>query len=202
MTTDARQILITEVEPGSPAEGVLRVGDVITGVGGKAFQGDARTLFGKAITEAERTEGGGLRLARWRAGKTESVVVKLPPLGSYSATAPYDCPKSKHILEQGCSKLASKMRAKPTAGHPITRALNALALLASGDKKYLPVVREQVELLSKYDQSGGVRTWQYAYINILLAEYVLATGDRSHVDTGLRRITKMIVDGQSAVGSW
>ena len=39
-------------------------------------------------------------------------------------------------------------------------------------------------------------------INLFLAEYVLATGDRSLIDSGLKRITKMIVDGQSVVGSW
>jgi len=53
VTTDARQIQITKVEKGSPADGLLEVGDVITGVQGKPFGDDARILFGKAITEAE-----------------------------------------------------------------------------------------------------------------------------------------------------
>ncbi|NCF98116.1 MAG: acetylesterase [Planctomycetia bacterium] len=57
-------------------------------------------------------------------------------------------------------------------------------------------------MLSEYNRSSGVRTWQYAYVNILLAEYVIATGDRSFVEKGLERITRMIVDGQSVVGSW
>ena len=35
-TTDARQIRITEVDKGSPADGVLAVGDVILGVGRQA----------------------------------------------------------------------------------------------------------------------------------------------------------------------
>lgn len=37
VTTDARQIAITEVEKDSPADGILAVGDVILGVGGKPF---------------------------------------------------------------------------------------------------------------------------------------------------------------------
>jgi hypothetical protein len=94
------------------------------------------------------------------------------------------------------------MKANPTQGHIIARALNATALLASGNKAYLPLVKEQAKLLSEYNQARGVRTWQYAYVNIFLAEYVLATGDRTYVDAGLKRITKMIVDGQSIVGSW
>ena len=54
VTTDARQISITKVEKGSPADGVFLVGDVILGVGGKPFSYDPRTEFGKAITKIGR----------------------------------------------------------------------------------------------------------------------------------------------------
>ncbi len=57
VTTDARQIAITEVEKGSPADGILAVGDVILGVGGKPFSYDPRTELGRALTIAE-TEAG------------------------------------------------------------------------------------------------------------------------------------------------
>ncbi len=202
VTFDARQIYVTQVTEGSPADGVLQVGDVILGVGGKPFALDPRTELGRAITEAEKKLGGGrLSLIRWRAGKTDTAVVKLPVLGSYSATAPYDCPKSKRILEQGCKALARKIKEYPPRGNEIPRSLNALALLASGNPEYLPIVRQQVEVLSKYAQPSGVRTWQYGYVNILLAEYTLATGDRTFMPD-LERITMMVVHGQSAVGSW
>ncbi len=73
-TTDARQILITKVDKGSPADGVLEVGDVVLGVGGKLFTDDARKSFGRAITEAEKAENGGiLRLIRWRDGNSSAV---------------------------------------------------------------------------------------------------------------------------------
>ena len=102
VTSDARQIAITKVAKGSPAYGILEVGDVILGVGGKAFSYDPRTEMGKALTAAESEAGNGeLTLSRWRAGRSEEVVVKIPVLGTYSPTAPYDCPKSKRILEQG-----------------------------------------------------------------------------------------------------
>ena len=100
VTSDARQVAITKVEKGSPADGVLAVGDVLLGVGGKAFSYDPRTELGQALSAAESDAGGGtLALTRWRAGKTEEIVVKLAVLGNYSATAPYVCPKSKRILE-------------------------------------------------------------------------------------------------------
>jgi len=88
----ARQILITAVAKGSPADGILQVGDVILGVDGKAFTGDARVQFAGAIAEAESEKGGGrFRVLRWREGKSEAAEMKLAVLGSYSATAPYDC---------------------------------------------------------------------------------------------------------------
>ena len=65
-TTDSRQILITRVDKGSPADGVLQVGDVILGVDGRPFAADARKAFGRAITQAETEEHKGvLKLLRW-----------------------------------------------------------------------------------------------------------------------------------------
>jgi hypothetical protein len=106
--SDAVELEVADVIDGSPAQKAgVRVGDVILGVAGKPFSYDPRTEFGKAITAAE-TEGK-LALTRWRAGKEEQVVVALPVLGAYSATAPYDCEKSRRILEQGCKALALRM---------------------------------------------------------------------------------------------
>ena len=112
VTTDARQIRITKVEANSPATGLLAVGDVILGVGGKPFAYDPRTELGKALTEAEKDANrGNVSLIRWRDGKSDAVTLKLQVLGSYSATAPFDCPKSKRILEQGCKALAARVAA-------------------------------------------------------------------------------------------
>ncbi len=201
VTTDARQIFVTKVEKGSPADGVFLVGDVILGVGGKPFSYDPRTEFGKAITAAESEAGGGkLTVTRWRAGKAEEVVVILPVLGSYGATAPYDCPKSKRILEQGCKALAGKVAKSPNRDDPIVRSLNALSLLASGDPAYLPLVKKEAQWAAGFS-SGSMQTWYYGYVMILLSEYALATGDQS-VMPGLRRLALEAANGQSAVGSW
>jgi hypothetical protein len=201
-TSEARQIYVTEVEQGSPADGVLRPGDVILGIGDRPFAHDPRTELGKALGAAEAGDGN-LSLIRWRSGQTTTVVLRLPVLGAYSATAPFDCPKSTRIFELGCEALARKMKANPTAGNPIERSLNALALLASGKPEYLPLVREQVQWASRYSDPGRreLHSWWYGPVNMLLAEYVLATGDRS-VMPDLERITMEIVRGQSEVGSW
>ena len=199
VTTDARQISITKVEKGSPSDGELAVGDVILGVNGKPFSYDPRTEFGKALSTAE-SEAGKLSLIRWRKGKQESVVVKLPVLGSYSATAPYNCPKSKRIFEQGCKALAQRIDDPKYRQNPITRSLNALALLASGDPKYLPTIKKETKWASSYS-ADGMQTWYYGYVIMLLAEYKMATGDGS-VMPGLKRLALEAAKGQSVVGSW
>jgi hypothetical protein len=201
VTTDARQIAITRVDEGSPAAGVLAVGDVLLGVDGKPFSHDPRTELGKALTVAESEAGGGnLTLVRWRAGQTENVVVKLPVLGDYSATAPYDCSKSQRILEQGCQALARRIADPSYRPNPITRSLNALALLASGDPQYLPLVRAQAQWAAEFS-ADSFQTWYYGYVIMLVAEYKMATGDDS-VMPGLRRLALESARGQSIVGSW
>ncbi len=201
VTSDARQIFVTKVEKDSPADVVIQIGDVILGVGGKPFSYDPRTEFGKALTVAESDAGGGkLKVTRWRLGKSEEVVVKLPVLGSYSATAPYDCAKSKRILEQGCKALAAKMEKSSQQQSPIVRSINALALLASGDPAYLPLVKKEAQWAADFADKGK-STWNYGYVMQLLSEYVMATGDQS-VMPGLRRLALEAAKGQSAVGSW
>lgn len=203
VTTDARQILITEVAEGSPADGVLQEKDVILGVFGKPFSYDPRTEFGRALTRAEATKGKGkLSLIRWRDGKTETVTVELPVLGDYRATAPYDCPKSQAIFEQGCAVLAKRMAAPDYARgqNPITRSLNALALLASGEEKYLPLLKKEIKWASAYSQRS-FQTWYYGYVIMFLSEYALATGDPS-VLTAIQRLAREASNGQSIVGSW
>ena len=202
-SAEARQILVTAVAKGSPADGVLSTGDVILGVDGKSFFGDARIQFANAIGVAETEKGGGkLRLLRWRAGKSGEVVVTLPVLGSYSATAPYDCPKSKRIFELGCQSLARRMAGPDyTRGlNPIPRSLNALALLASAKAEYLPLLKKEAQWAADFS-ADGFATWYYGYVLTFLAEYVMVTGDQS-VMPGLNRLALEAARGQSAVGTW
>ena len=200
-TSEARQIRITKVHEGSPAAGTLEVGDVILGVMGKPFAYDPRTEFGKALTFAESPEGKGeLALSIWRDGKKGEVVLKLPVLGTYSPTAPYDCPKSAAILKQGCEALAEQIAQPNNRNNPIVRSLNALALLASGEEKYLPLVKKEAEWAAGYS-TESMATWWYGYVIMLLSEYHMATGDDS-VRPGLKRLALEASNGQSIVGSW
>lgn len=200
-TSDARQIFITQVDAGSPADGLLRKGDVLLGINGKPFTRDARITLARSITIAEALDGK-LPLVRWRDGKSSPVVIPLAPLGAYSPTAPWRCRKSARILKQGCQALAERMRQENRRDNPIIRCQNALALLASGDPAYLPLIRDEITWANAYEISeGGLYSWYSSWVNLLLAEYLLATGDNS-VQPSLERLSRAIADGQSRVGTW
>lgn len=196
-TGSARQILITEIAKGSPAEGTLEVGDVILGIGGKLFDDDARKQFARAVMDAEKPESRGvLQIVRWRKGQTDNVDFKIPVLGAYSDTAPYDCPKTAKVFQLGCNAIARRGLGRVS----IPNSINGLALLASGNPKYQPMLSEYAKQVSNY-RVGSFATWHYGYAMTFLAEYVMATGDQS-VMPGLRRLALESAHGQSVVGSW
>jgi len=207
-TAVSRQILITAIDAGSPADGILRTNDVILGVEGKLFADDARKSFGRAITAAEEKTGV-LRLIRWRdgpsaglrAGQSTNVELKLAVLGKYSDTAPYDCPKSKAIFEQGCRLIARKGFEKElTEDNAIPNDLKAMALLASGKEEYRPMLAEYARKVAA-SLHTDVWTWFYGYGNMFLAEYVLATGDKAILPE-LKRTAKEVALGQGKMGTW
>jgi len=206
MTAKARQILITAVEKGSPADGVLEVGDVILGVFGKRFTEDARKSFGWAIGEAETEKGRGiLPLIVWRKGKTQNIALKIQVMGAYSDTSPYDCPKAKKILEQGCALIAKDIKRENRFW------INELALMASGKPEYQELVRQsaqavaaatpETEKLWAAVNHGGMHTWELGYKNVFLTEYYLATGDET-VLPAIRACTACIARGQGRYGTW
>lgn len=196
-TAESRQILITEVAKGSPADGILQPKDVILGVGTKPFDDDARIQFARAITLAEEKEtNGSLKLIRWRAGTIENVEIKLPILGSYHSTAPYNCEKSAKILELGCKAIAQRGLTNVS----IPNSINAMALLASGKEEYRPIIAAYAKLAAEL-QLESMATWHYGYALTFLAEYVIATKDDS-VMPGLARLALESARGQSGVGTW
>lgn len=202
-TSDARQILITRVAAGSPADGILEVGDVILGIGEQLFGRDARMAFGDAITTAEsRKQKGKLQLLRWRAGERDQVTLELPVLGDYAAGSPWNCSKSEAILERACEHIAANMKGD------IDGMMNALALLATGKKEYTELVRKLAREVGSRDTSlslegrtSGLFSWKWGYRNLFLCEYMLATGDRE-VMPAIVEYSTSIAEGQSGVGTW
>jgi len=200
-TAASRQILVTHVGVKSPADGVLQVDDVILGVNGKPFEDDARKSIAMAIQDAEQESNNGiLKLTRCRAGKSEEVQLKLNVMGTYSATAPYDCPKSKRILEEACKALEKEPLDDSWNG-----AINGLALMACGNPDYLPKVREFARKMGpptlKLELKDGMVIWDWGYRTIFLCEYYLLTGDKE-VLHAINEYTVTLAKGQSMYGTF
>ena len=199
-TSEARQIKVTKIDPGSPADGYLNVGDVILGVEEELFTYDPRVQMGKAVGDVEASDGD-MSFIVYRNGAIERVKIKLPVLGSYTHTTPFNCSKSKLIIEKGCEAIIADRNDKNKKKHELVQCYNSLALLASGNEKYLPYVRDHIEKLKSTNLKTSHYTWKYGPANILVAEYILITGDTTAMEL-LNRLTKDIVEGQSIIGSW
>ena len=197
-TAAGRQILVTHVGAQSPADGVVKVDDVILGVGGKLFSEDARKSFAGAIQMAEQT--GSLKMTIWRAGRSQDVELKMRVLGAYSATAPYDCAKSKRIFDDACKVLAEEPLKDGVMG-----SISALALLSTGNAEYLPKVREFAHKMGpttlKLELKDGMVVWDWGYRNLFLSEYFLLTGDKE-VLHAIREYTLSLAKGQSLYGTF
>ena len=217
ITTQSRQILVTVVGSGTAGGGVLAVDDLILGVDWGTgtnlvplFASDARKSFGAAIGEAEKTANSGiLRLKRWRAGVTNEVSITLPVMGSYTATAPYSCPKSALILANARNKLVSQLLADPNfLTSDWAGAINGLALLAGvapGDANYA-TVQNRLQTYARAratagPQQVGLPIWDWGYMGLFLAEYYLSTGD-ANVITGVRNYTVALAQAQSMYGTF
>ena len=205
LTRESRQIKITAVEKGSPADGILQVDDVILGIGADLFTEDARKSLGVAIGEAEMTERKGLLpLKIWRKGTIrDNVAIPLAVMGSYSTTAPYACPKSALILANACKYLET---------HPTFNAGNegnavlGLALLATGRAEDLPKVQAYARKLAAGVNKLTVPlnemcAWPWGYNNTFLSEYYLTTGDKE-VLHAISEYTITSAKGQSWCGTY
>jgi hypothetical protein len=166
------RLVVTDVTAGTPSAGQLEKGDVLLGVDGKSLEvQDPRHPLGFAINEAEGRDGR-MEFSIKRGDTPRKVAIQLEPIGSYSATYPIDCAKSKRIIDE----TAAFILANGGPGDGITGNLEGLFLLSTGDGKYLPALAEYAAgLVAKGPVTS---TWHIGYSGIFLGEYYLATGDK------------------------
>ena len=137
-TAQSRQILITVAS--TPGSAVLAVDDVLLGAMAgdsgvvptwASTSSDCRKAMGAAITDAEKTGAGTLRVKRWRGpfpGTTTDVNIPITILGDYLPTAPYNpvasfiCPKSATILAKGIAQLATFAQVLAPANLSVARS--------------------------------------------------------------------------------
>ncbi len=99
---------ITNVEPGSPADGKLKKGQIIESINGRVLKDmDPRIILGDMITEAEAKGGIMKMMVKYNpTAAAQEVIVKIPALGAYSDTWPLDCKKSDNIVRNFADFLA------------------------------------------------------------------------------------------------
>ena len=204
---EGHRIHVADVAPGSPADGLLEAGDVLLGANGTPFpEGqDPRVALGNAIAESEtEARRGRLTLTVQRGRESRTVGLTLRVLGAYSPTWPADCPKSARVVEKACAYLASVQYPDGHVQGELGMATmwDGLLWLASGDARYLDNARRAAYWLSEQDYEGvGLNSWPAGYNAIFLAEYHLATGDRT-VLPQLEKLAKLLAMGQMKCASW
>jgi len=139
-------------------------------------------------------------LLRWRDGTTQPVALRLPVLGDYAPTAPFDCPKTQRIVQRAAEVVARHMPPEGYSG--MTGAINGLFLLGCGDDRYLDHVRRTAcRMAYEPFSDGGHNTWRWGYVNLFLCEYSLATGD-ARVLPRIGEYSDRMAKGQCNPGTW
>lgn len=183
----------------SPAKGLVNIEDVIVGANGKKFKTSHR--FGRNLTggggwdgpmmelagHLEDSQGtdGKLKLMVWPKGEQKDekeVIVPLKVVGRFAATFPYDCKRSEVMLEELCDFIVKKYEESGNKfGRPHANAHQMLALMASGNKKYNSLLKNEIRKYydKRYDPYvGGFQMWNWGFDGIVMGEYYLLNKDR------------------------
>lgn len=197
--TSPEDITITTVIPGSPADGKIKVGDVIVAAGGLPFKDNTRTQLASAIVQAETEEAKGILTMTLK--DDTKVDLPLKVLGTYSATAPLNCPKTDTIITQTAEAIC-KSKEFSSSGLPI----DLLGLLATGEQDYIDFVKKELHAApwAKPDLELSLSessAWAWGYTNLLLAEYFLLTKDE-YVLPALKTYSVALAEGRDAAGLW
>ncbi len=209
----------------SPAKGKVNIDDVIVGANGRKFSTAHR--FGRgarlpggggwdgplmelaaAIEDSQGSTDGMLQLIVWpKANASQEKVVGVPlrKVGRFAPTFPYDCPRSKRMLTELCDFLVADYMSsdwkKPMAfgGMSYGRGHSMLALMASGNPKYEPLIMREMSGYAgrRFDpEGGGFQTWVWGFDGIVLGEYYLLTKD-SRVVPAIQSLAEVMPQGSA-----
>ena len=210
---EPKALLVKYVLPGSPADGQIQIGDLIVGAGGRMFQKDhcngyGEKVFGadgpvselaQVLEECQSADRQGKLTLTLRRGKEilELSIDVGTKYGTFAPTFPHKCQKSDLILAELLQYLVDQQRKDGSFGDPVHDTFAPLALLASGEAKYLPAVERNVKYHCRVPQANdlGLPNWYYMSAAIVLSEYHLATGDKS-VLPDLQKVQDLIAKGQ------
>ena len=192
--SESNSATVEYVFKNSLAEGKLEIGDVIIGVNGKQFQNDFSARIAQAIDHAEGGNGK-LFLDIEREDRKKNVAFKLKKIGRYGKHWPYKCDKSDRILQDACDWLVAHQqpngRLESSKKQPVfvLSSVGGLAMLGCDPKRYKKPLKGiadfEVNFLKQHVNADGhyendkLELWSLNYSAIFLAEYYLATKDKS-----------------------
>ncbi len=205
---ESQSFVVKYLFENSPASGILKLDDAITGVNGKPFNtphtfGHHMTRmkefpdigyegplmdFGNAIEDSEGRDGN-LTLSVTRSGKPIEVVIKLEAIGTFSKTYPDACPKSALLAKRASDYLTGHEYILNEKCH--AKCMSGLALLAAGK------LDEAKKLAHAWNQQprDGIWVWPVGYQCIFLSEYYLITKDKAVFET-IQALAAKLEDAQ------
>lgn len=211
-------LTIKYVFKNSPAHGLVNINDIVVGANGKRLTVPhtfGRGSRGRGTWEGpmldmskliEDSQGGDgkLELIVWPGGeksKEKNVTVQIEPVGRFSPTWPYNCPRSDKLMIDLCDFLVDEYKRAGSFEKAVhTHSSAVLALMASGEKKYDRLLRQ---LMSEYGskrydpQNGnGFPSWGWGHDGIIMGEYYLLTKDKSLLPA-IKSLTECFVLAQT-----
>jgi len=196
IANDPKFLLVRHVFSGSPAAGKVRVGDLVVGANGRAFETPHRNGYGMkvfgpdgplfdfavALEESQGKERNGrLDLNLQRENKTLKVTLDVgTQYGTYGSKYPADCRKSARLLEGLLDYLVKTQRDDGSWGSPPHDTFAPLALLASGNREHVGLVRKSAKFHARTTKSkdrSWLINWRYMAAAIVMSEFYLATGE-------------------------
>jgi hypothetical protein len=181
-------------------------------------QGDD-SLYDWKPEEARKEEVKNMDLEKFPLDPTTlDVELKLRTFPEYADTAPYDCPKTKQILEDAWKSLEQRFIVDPKRpGSGKGGVIEAMGLIASGKPEHRELVKQWVRSKNcpwqppteaigarfkpGYKGYNGYQTWHHGFIGLYCALYYDATGD-DYVLPALRKYAIETAMGQSKAGTW
>ena len=193
---EPKALLIKYVFPDSPADGQVKAGDLIVGADGRMFVEKHRNGYGEKVFGADgpiselaqvleecqsADRNGKLPLTLRRGEQILEVSLDVgTKYGTYAPTFPFDCRKSDLILSELLQYLVDHQQKDGSFGNAVHDMFAPLALLASGEAKYLPAVERNVKYHCGVTNANDLSliNWSYMSAAIVLSEYYLATGEK------------------------
>jgi len=184
----------------SPAAGKIKPGDIVVGANGTMLKTPHTFGRGNRVTgwdgplvdmaeliEESQGKDGKLNLMVWPGGNKSgqtTVTLQIESLGKFSATYPFNCPRSEKLVKDTCDFLVKQYEHDGGFHKNVhTHSHGVLALMASGDKKYDSLIKT---IMSGYanknyssDNEAGFPCWGNGYDGIVMGEYYLRYKDKS-----------------------